>query len=103
MTEFLCSGCGACCMIAGKSGYLPDRGDGGCIHLDKENQCSIYDNRPEVCRVDEMHKINNPELSKKEYYIKSTKACHQIIDLLKIDNKYKIPINKYKNDRNRDV
>ena len=89
MTEFLCSSCGACCMIAGKTGYLPDRGDGACSFLDEENKCSIYEDRPDVCRVDVMHKINNPELSKKEYFIKSTKACHKIIDLLKINTKYK--------------
>ena len=95
MTEFLCSSCGACCMIAGKTGYLPDRGDGACSFLDEENKCSIYEDRPDVCRVDVMHKINNPELSKKEYFIKSTKACHKIIDLLKINIKYKIPLKDY--------
>tara|TARA_R100000278_G_scaffold122065_1_gene107364 strand:- start:834 stop:1121 length:288 start_codon:yes stop_codon:yes gene_type:complete len=95
MTEFLCSECGACCMIAGKTGYLPNRGDGACLYLDENNKCSIYEDRPDICRVKVMHKVNNPEMSKKEYYIKTTKACHQIIDLLKLDKKYKIPTNSY--------
>mgnify|MGYP003646718261 CR=1 FL=1 len=93
--KFLCSGCGACCVTAGKMGVMPDRGDGGCINLNKKNECLIYEDRPDICRVDVMHKITNPELSKKEYFIKSTKACHEIIDLLKINIKYKIPLKDY--------
>ena len=45
--------------------------------------------------VEVMHKVNNPELSNKEYFIKSTKACHKIIDLLQINIKYKIPLKDY--------
>lgn len=28
-----------------------DRGDGTCIHLDVENRCSIYEDRPDFCRL----------------------------------------------------
>jgi len=93
--EFLCSGCGACCMIAGYSKLLPDRGDGACTYLNEQNQCSIYETRPDICRVDVMHKVNLPELSKKEYYIESTKVCHQLIDNQNLDDKYKIDITEY--------
>lgn len=34
-----------------------DRGDGACIHLTDDNQCSIYDDRPDFCRLDP----NRPE------------------------------------------
>ncbi len=93
--EFLCSGCGACCMVAGYSKLLPDRGDGACAYLNEKNQCSIYETRPDICRVDVMHKVNSPELSEKEYYIKSTKACHQLIDMMNLDDEYKINIKDY--------
>ena len=29
-----------------------DRGDGACIHLTETNECRIYSERPEQCRVD---------------------------------------------------
>ena len=49
--EFLCSKCGACCRLAGGKFGLPDRGDGACSYLNEDNTCSIYNDRPEVCRI----------------------------------------------------
>ncbi len=38
--------------MADKTKYL-DRGDGTCRHYQQTTrQCSIYDNRPNICRVD---------------------------------------------------
>lgn len=31
-----------------------DRGDGACRHLTNSNECAIYNERPALCRVDEM-------------------------------------------------
>ena len=98
MSKFLCSGCGACCLMAGATGLLPDRGDGACIHLDKDMSCKIYENRPEICRVDELyHKIKdeNPDLSQIDWNILNTKECHKLIDLNGLDPEYKINIDKY--------
>ena len=95
--EFKCSGCGACCKIVGLvpnlKNILPHKKDGSCIHL-VDNKCSIYDSRPDICRVDKMM-YNDKGLSRKEYYIESTKACHQIIDLMGMDKSYKIDIDEY--------
>lgn len=95
--KFLCSQCGACCKLAGKMGgkkyNLPINEDGSCGHL-KNNVCSIYDNRPDICRVDKMTHANKGE-SKKDYFIKATKACHTLIDLLDLDQSYKIDIKEY--------
>ena len=50
--SFPCTQCGACCrwtealVAAGMSVTK----DGACAHLDG-NDCTIYDRRPEVCRV----------------------------------------------------
>ena len=95
--KFKCSGCGACCRQAAKVG-LPDRGDGGCVYLKDDNSCSIYENRPDICRVDKMYE-NLPGLSDqltlKEWYVENTKACHQLIDQEGIDSSYKIGIEEY--------
>lgn len=29
-----------------------DRGDGACINLTEDNLCSIYEDRPDFCRLD---------------------------------------------------
>ena len=53
--SFLCSQCGACCRNVAHLD-LPSDKDGGCLNLDKEtNKCSIYENRPDICRVDKMY------------------------------------------------
>ena len=97
--EFKCSSCGACCLVAGGKFGLRNRGDGGCSFLNNKNQCSIYEFRPNICRVDKMYNIrkknNEHNLSKKQYYIKNTIACHKLIDFLKLDKSYKIPIKEY--------
>ncbi len=53
--KFECNGCGACCRSIGGITAMAhfDRGDGTCKHLTENNQCSIYDTRPAMCRVDE--------------------------------------------------
>ncbi|WP_367179482.1 YkgJ family cysteine cluster protein [uncultured Oceanisphaera sp.] len=52
--EFPCYQCGKCCSnvhLSELTRYL-DRGDGVCRHLDKVTKlCSIYNERPEICRV----------------------------------------------------
>ena len=48
-------------MIAGKIIKEWDRGDGGCKML-KDNLCSIYNERPDICRVKDYLKEN--ELNK---------------------------------------
>jgi len=95
--KFKCSGCGGCCRFVGfvpeAKGVLPITPDGSCAYL-VNNKCSIYDKRPDICRVDKMT-FNIDGLSRKEYYKKSTKACHEIIDALGLDKSYKINIDDY--------
>lgn len=58
ITDFLdengnwkCIQCGACCKNV--KALLPDFAlpDGRCSKLGEDNRCSIYDNRPEVCKM----------------------------------------------------
>tara|TARA_R100000234_G_scaffold5206_1_gene3809 strand:+ start:309 stop:602 length:294 start_codon:yes stop_codon:yes gene_type:complete len=95
--KFLCSQCGACCRAAGKmdgaSYGLPIKKDGSCANLIGDI-CSIYDKRPDICRVDKMnHK--RPFQSRKSYYIEATKGCHKLIDEEGLDKDYKIDIKNY--------
>ena len=95
--EFLCSQCGACCKnIAGLG--LPHSGDGICAYLDRDNNtCSIYEERPEICRVEKIYEkyFKKLKTSKKDFYIQNTIICHYLIDKENLDEKYKIDIKEY--------
>jgi len=95
--EFLCSKCGACCRAAGKmdgAKYgLPIKKDGSCAHL-IGNECSIYKDRPSICKVS--NTTHKPFYqSKKSYFIQATKRCHELIDEEGLDSSYKINIKEY--------
>ena len=96
--SFLCSQCGACCRNVAHLD-LPSDKDGVCLNLDKEtNKCSIYENRPDICRVDKMYEKHfKSTLSKKEFFILNTKYCHDLIDKEKLDKSFKIDIEEYDN------
>jgi hypothetical protein len=52
-----------------------DRGDGVCINL-SGNLCRIYQDRPEICRVDEMYAKHFSKLySREEFYRLNLEAC----------------------------
>ncbi|HAT41068.1 MAG TPA: zinc/iron-chelating domain-containing protein [Rheinheimera sp.] len=59
--QFPCNKCGQCCRnvhLAVETRPL-DRGDGCCVHLDtSSNECTIYDSRPDICRVDVQYQTN---------------------------------------------
>lgn len=91
--KFGCTKCGACCRIAGLTGKVPNRGDGGCVYLGEDNECLIYENRPEVCRVDSMYekyKEEGLDMSREEYYDLAGKSCNNLMDNLGIDESFRI-------------
>lgn len=55
---FPCNGCGSCCRLVAnisETAWL-DRGDSVCKYLDEQsNRCTIYSNRPLVCRVEDYY------------------------------------------------
>ena len=57
---FPCTQCGLCCQnvnLSDETRFL-DRGDGTCQHYDTASKgCSIYANRPNICRVDRMYAL----------------------------------------------
>ena len=62
--SFPCTQCGLCCQhvhLAEETRFL-DRGDGTCRHYDAiTRNCSIYAERPEICRVDRQYLLRYAE------------------------------------------
>ena len=78
--SFKCCACGECCRHIGHIVQLHDfdNGNGVCIHLNG-NLCDIYENRPEICRVDAMYeKYFSSIYSREEFYEINKKACDQM-------------------------
>lgn len=75
---FKCDKCGLCCKsLAGNPIYKDlDRGDGICKYL-VDNLCSIYDNRPLLCRVDDAYNEYFKNcMTLGEYYEENYKICN---------------------------
>jgi Fe-S-cluster containining protein len=80
--SFECDKCGACCRCAAAISKIPelDRGDGTCRYLSDDNTCSIYDERPLICRVDATYEqFYSDTCSRDEYY----RVTHECCKLLK--------------------
>ncbi len=78
--SFPCSRCGECCRHINLILQLAhfDRGDGVCIHL-RENLCSIYVDRPEICRVDKMFtKFFSEKYSRETFYKLNLGVCLEL-------------------------
>ncbi len=77
---FNCDKCGLCCSnIGGIELYKDlDRGDGVCKYL-KDNLCSIYENRPLLCRIDDSWKqFYSSEMSLECFYELNYKGCKKL-------------------------
>lgn len=77
---FKCERCGYCCRNLDKSELYSslDRGDGVCKYL-RGNDCSIYINRPLLCRVDESYeKLFSHLMTREEYYRINKQACNDL-------------------------
>ena len=82
---FECDKCGVCCRNLHQSKLLSqlDRGDGVCRYLEG-NLCSIYLERPMLCRVDECYEIFFQNImTKEEYYQINYKSCQLLKQRLK--------------------
>lgn len=78
--QFPCDMCGMCCRHINRTDMLKeyDTGNGICKYL-KDNKCSIYANRPDICNVDLMYeKFFKKYMSKEEYYNINIEVCNQL-------------------------
>jgi uncharacterized protein len=63
---FPCERCGACCRSL------------KCRHLKGNNYCTIYDHRPEICKVDEMISKLGLDSMRDEIYGLTKQACKML-------------------------
>ena len=77
---FICDKCGQCCRNLNNSELYSnlDRGDGVCRYL-AGNLCTIYENRPLICRIDEFYNtyLKN-DISLEDYYMLNYEACRRL-------------------------
>ena len=79
---FPCLKCGLCCRMLQHIPLLAeyDLGNGVCRYL-VNNQCSIYENRPTLCNIDEMYTLYfETKITKTDFYIENLKACIAITE-----------------------
>lgn len=77
---FECDKCGECCRhLKGISIYSElDRGDGICKYL-KGNLCSIYEDRPLFCRIDDCYEqFLKEEYTRDEFYRLNYEICYKL-------------------------
>jgi len=80
MKKFNCiENCGECCrhihLVEGLK-HLQS-GDGICQYL-VGDKCSIYKDRPDLCKYDEVYKMMEKELTLEEYDMIAVKYCEQL-------------------------
>lgn len=77
---FSCDKCGECCKHLHLSSLYADldRGDGVCKYL-VNNLCSIYQNRPIKCRIDESYELYFRKIySLEEFYEINKTICDKL-------------------------
>jgi len=93
---FPCSACGLCCQNISSVNELKDfdLGNGVCIHFDSiNNSCTIYEDRPNICKVDEMFQIKYKQYFTKEaFYMENAKVCNALQEEYNLDESFRIKI-----------
>ena len=77
---FICSKCGECCRNLNKSSLYKelDTGNGTCKYL-VGNMCSIYNDRPLLCRIDESYETFFKDImTLEEYYKLNYEVCNKL-------------------------
>jgi len=93
---FPCTSCGLCCQNISHIEELKtfDLGNGICKHYNETlRTCNIYDDRPQICKVDEMFEIQYSNLFTKEaFYIENAKVCNTLQEQHKINKIFRVEI-----------
>jgi Fe-S-cluster containining protein len=104
---FPCSGCGACCKRVGKlidsvkggeyeefsigkllQAFPHQYNEAGVCEMLDNNGCKVYEDRPLICRVDDLMIAMGQD--KHTWYKDNVSACNQIMDEDGIDKSYRI-------------
>ncbi len=80
---FKCNRCGCCCRNLDKSELYAelDRGDGICKYL-RGNLCSVYENRPLLCRIDECYDLYFYKIMERVEYYRLNKIESQKLKIM---------------------
>jgi len=90
-TGFPCTGCGACCRVAGLWGH-PSLDGKKCLFLDdRTNLCLIYETRPEVCRFGTKKPPGQPLA---EYAAEVADGCNYLQEEFGIDPSYRVTLRR---------
>ena len=95
MDRFPCTACGLCCTKAGSVDQLKifALSNGTCQFLNEHNKCSIYETRPNLCRVDEMYSSQfSMQYSKVDFYRLNAKICNELQEQNNLDPVFRIEI-----------
>lgn len=78
----------------GIDGFFPYTWDetGKCEMLGDDNKCKVYDDRPLICRIDELGEAFMTD--KKEWYKSNIRSCNTMMDEDGIDQSLRIKILK---------
>ncbi|ABM38049.1 protein of unknown function UPF0153 [Polaromonas naphthalenivorans CJ2] len=79
--KFPCTKCGLCCSHVDRSNQTKwlNRGDGACRYLNMDtNLCEIYENRPEICRIDSAYKYFSQKISLANYHKANAEVCNTL-------------------------
>lgn len=111
--KFPCTACGSCCKRVKQAvehmklhiGHLedpqykevwdfPHKWDetGRCEKLGADNKCTVYENRPPLCNIAEVHKRVFSHLSKEEFFRYNINGCNYMMDQDKVPLDKRIPI-----------
>ena len=103
--KFICSGCGACCR---RIGLVRDKFEelnfpyqvnekGWCEMLGENNECKVYETRPEVCRTNKTYdNFFSKAMTRAEYYTMNTELCNKWMSEDKMDEKFILDEGTYK-------
>jgi uncharacterized protein len=93
---FPCTSCGLCCQNISHIKELNDYdlGNGICKFFDTlNNNCKIYENRPDICQIDKMYEIKYYKyFIKEKFYIENAKVCNLFQEKYKLDKSFRIKI-----------
>jgi Fe-S-cluster containining protein len=93
--DYPCSSCGLCCQHVGDIPQLQELSgkEGACIHLSESNECSIYNERPLLCRIDEAYNSGLfSEYTLKEFYKFNASVCNDLQEKNNTEIKYRVII-----------
>lgn len=92
---FPCTECGACCSSIEGIDFLEEYNQNGICKMLVNNRCSIYENRPLLCRIDQAYEeIFSTLMSKEDFFEQNAKACNELQERLGIDLKYRVVLNQ---------